>query len=65
VQIIPGSFKLLPVKGTARFIALLNDVPVFVFYGDLLWREDETLVLPNEMCGQTLLVNRKFDADVL
>ncbi len=54
----------MSLEGTARFIALLDENPLFVFDGDLLWREHEPLILPNEMCGQTFLVKTKLDADI-
>jgi hypothetical protein len=54
----------LPFKGTPRIVATFDDMSLFVFYGDLMWCEDGTLVLSDKMGGQTLLVKRKFDSNI-
>src|SRR5258707_1027073 len=61
VQIIPGSIIGLPLKGTAWIVAALDEVPLFVFNGDLMWCEYETLILPDKMCGQTFLVKSRLN----
>jgi hypothetical protein len=65
VQIVPGSLIALSLEGTTRVIALLNEMPLFVFDGDLLWSENKTPILSDEMCDQTFLVKRKFDSNIL
>ena len=55
----------MPFKGTPRIVATFDDMSLFVFYGDLMWCEDATLVLSDKMGGQTLLVKRKFDSNIL
>ncbi len=65
MQIIPGSLNALPLEGTTRVIALLNEVPLLVLDGDLVRREDETLILSDKVRDQTFLMKRKFDANIL
>jgi hypothetical protein len=64
VQIILGSIIGLPLKGTAWIVAALDEVPLFVFNGDLMWCEYETLILPDKMCGQTFLVKSRLDLNI-
>src|SRR6266446_996637 len=65
VQIIPRSFNCLVFEGAPRIIALTNEMPLFVFDGDATWGKNETLILPDEMCGQELLAKSKDDSDIL
>ena len=50
--------------GTAWIVAALDEVPLFVFNGDLMWCEYETVILPDKMCGQTFLVKSRLDLNI-